>query len=70
MKKNVGKVDRALRIVLGIVLITVPFVSGMALFTSTAATAIAIIAGAILLFTAITSFCPLFHLFGIRTCKL
>tara|TARA_R110002124_G_scaffold168393_1_gene335909 strand:+ start:232 stop:477 length:246 start_codon:yes stop_codon:yes gene_type:complete len=70
MTPNVGTVDRALRLVLGIVLLLAPFVSGMALFTSGVATAISVIAGLVMIGTAAMKFCPLYTLFGIRTCKL
>lgn len=70
MTVNVGKLDRILRLILGVVLIALPFVSGMALFNSTAATVVSLIAGAVMLFTSSTKFCPLYTLFGIKTCKV
>lgn len=70
MTPNVGTVDRVLRLALGIVLLLAPFVSGMALFTSGVATAISIIAGLIMIATSAMKFCPMYTLFGIRTCKL
>jgi hypothetical protein len=58
------------RIILGIVLLLAPFVSGMGLFESGLATAISVIAGIVMLATSAMKFCPIYRLFGIRTCKL
>ncbi len=70
MTANVGSIDRIIRIVLGIVLLLVPFVSGMALFASGTATIISIILGIVLLATSSMRFCPLYRIFGIQTCKM
>jgi hypothetical protein len=70
MTKNVGKLDRVFRLILGVVLLAIPFVSGMALFNSTAATVVSVIAGLVMLATAAMSFCPIFRIFGIRSCKV
>jgi hypothetical protein len=51
-------------------LVAAPFVSGLALFDGSGATAISVIAGLIMLATSATRFCPLYRVFGIRTCKL
>lgn len=58
MKKNVGNFDRAIRLVLGIVL----GFSGLA-YGSLLATLV----GVILVLTAVFSFCPLYSLLGIST---
>lgn len=70
MSANVGNFDRIFRALLGIALLIAPFVSGLALFASTPATVIAVLAGIILLGTSAMRFCPLYRIFGIRTCKL
>jgi predicted benzoate:H+ symporter BenE len=70
MTTNVGTIDRVFRIVLGLVLLAAPFISGMALFASTPATIISVIAGIALLGTSAMKFCPMYRIFGIRTCKL
>ncbi|KIN76067.1 DUF2892 domain-containing protein [Sulfitobacter mediterraneus] len=70
MTANVGSIDRVLRIVLGLVLIALPFVSNMALFASGTATVIAVVVGLVLIATSAMRFCPLYRIFGIRTCKL
>jgi hypothetical protein len=70
MTANIGSIDRIVRIILGIVLLAAPFLSGMALFTSTTATVISVILGVVMLATSSMRFCPLYRIFGIRTCKL
>lgn len=70
MKPNVGTLDRGLRLVLGIVLLVAPFVSGLAIFNGSAATVISVIAGLVMVGTSAMKFCPLYRIFGIRTCKL
>ena len=70
MTSNVGAADRIFRVVLGIVLIALPFVSGLALFQNPIATAIAVIAGVVMFATSAMRFCPLYRIFGIRTCKV
>ncbi|SHE89637.1 Protein of unknown function [Litoreibacter ascidiaceicola] len=69
MTTNVGNIDRVFRFVLGVVLLAAPFVSGMALFNSTIVTVIAVIAGVVMLVTSLARTCPLYSIFGIKTCK-
>lgn len=70
MTKNIGTADRVLRLVLGIILLAAPFVSGLAIFSSSAATIVAVIAGLVMLGTSSMRFCPMYRIFGIQTCKL
>lgn len=70
MENNVGTTDRVLRLVLGLVLLAAPFISGLALFNSSAATVISVLAGLVMVATSAMKFCPLYRIFGIRTCKL
>ena len=67
MKKNVGGVDKILRIVLGVVFIGYA-VAGPALGLDTGYNVWGWI-GIIPLSTALISFCPLYPIFGISTCK-
>jgi len=61
LKKNVGKVDQIIRYIIGAVLIVLAFVLPLYwLF----------IPAAIAIFTAVFSFCGLYRLFGINTCKI
>lgn len=70
MTFNVGNLDRLLRLVLGLVLLVLPFVGGLVLFETAGATVISVVAGVVLLATSAMRFCPLYRLFGLRTCKL
>jgi len=70
MTSNVGTIDRGLRLILGLVLLAAPFISGMALFNSSAATIISVIAGLVMVGTSAMKFCPLYRILGVQTCKL
>ena len=70
MTTNLGNLDRIFRLMLGCVLLAAPFISGMALFDSRTATVISVIAGVIMVGTSAMKFCPLYRIFGIRSCKL
>lgn len=63
MTKNVGSVDKVVRVVAGIALVAVGIVLGGAWWAAAAV-------GAVLLFTATTSFCGLYTLLGVNTCKV
>jgi hypothetical protein len=65
MEKTVGNVDRTIRIILGIILILIPFIFSV----GTVLKVILIIIGIIGLFTGITRICLLYNLLGINTCK-
>jgi uncharacterized membrane protein YphA (DoxX/SURF4 family) len=66
---NVGSFDRILRLVLGIALIIIPFVGGFGIFAGLAAKIIAVVIGAVLVVTGLSGSCPLYSLFGLRTCR-
>jgi len=70
MTINLGNLDRIFRALLGIMLLAIPFVSGLAIFNATTATVISVVVGLIMLGTSAVKFCPLYRIFGIRTCKL
>lgn len=70
MTANVGSIDRTLRIVLGILLIGMPFMSGAAMFASTTATVVSVVVGFVLIGTSAMKFCPLYRVLGIQTCKI
>ncbi|WP_106745960.1 YgaP family membrane protein [Yoonia maritima] len=69
MTVNVGTRDRLVRLVIGAVLLAAPFVTNFALFNSTTATAISVVAGIVLLATSAIRFCPVYRIFGLRTCQ-
>ncbi len=62
MKKNEGPADRAVRVILGIILI-----AGGIFLLEAIWKILAIIIGAILLITGLTGFCTLYKVFGINT---
>jgi hypothetical protein len=62
MKQNIGKVDRLLRIVIGVVLVAYGIIQGGPWY------ALAVV-GAVFLFTAVTQFCGLYTLLRINTRK-
>jgi len=68
---NVGSIDRALRFVLGALLIAAPFLPPLAgLFAGLGPWKFAFAtAGVVLIGTAFFRFCPAYWLFGIRTCR-
>jgi hypothetical protein len=65
MKANMGTADKLLRLLAAIVLILLFFTKQL---TGTAGIIALVIAGVFLL-TSLISFCPLYKLFGISTCK-
>ena len=65
MKKNMGGVDRAVRIIVALVV-------GVLAYTGVIQGTLAIILlvfAAVLLLTSFVSFCPIYALFGFNTCK-
>ncbi|PRY76313.1 Protein of unknown function (DUF2892) [Yoonia maritima] len=69
MTVNVGTRDRLVRLVIGAVLLAAPFVTNFALFTNTTVTTISVVVGIVLLATSAIRFCPLYSIFGLRTCQ-
>lgn len=66
MKKNMGGTDRIIRIVLAIVFATLYFTGTV----SGTAGIVLLALGAVFLLTSFVSFCPLYTLVGISTCKV
>jgi uncharacterized membrane protein len=66
MKKNMGNVDRIIRLILAAVLFIVAFATNL---TSGTLTYVLIGIGAIMTLTSVISFCPLYPLVGINTCQ-
>ena len=67
---NVGKIDRILRTVVGLVLILAPLLANLSIFNTAAMMYGTIIVGAVLVATAAFKFCPLYRLIGVNTCKM
>lgn len=62
MKQNIGTVDKVIRLIVGIVLMSLYFLlDGGLKYIS--------ILGIILILTAFINYCPLYTLFGINTCS-
>ncbi|MEM6481478.1 MAG: DUF2892 domain-containing protein [Pseudomonadota bacterium] len=58
--KNIGQVDRGLRFALGALLVLLALTGTIGVWGYT---------GAVLLVTAALSFCPLYRLVGLKTCR-
>jgi len=67
---NVGSVDRAIRFILGAVLLLAPFLATEAFAGIDAWRYLIATVGAVLLGTAIFRVCPAYMIFGIRTCSV
>lgn len=68
MNANVGSADRVIRIIIGLVAIAAIFVGPLA---GPGWPRIALgVVGVIMIATSSMSFCPLYRIFGIRTCKI
>jgi len=69
MSKNVGTIDRILRIILGLALLWLVFFSGMAAFDNGWPKVLVLAVGVIMLATAGLRLCPIYSLLGLKTCK-
>ncbi len=65
MKKNMGNLDRIIRIIAAIIFSALYFTGTV---TGTFGT-ILLVLGAVFLATSLISFCPLYTLFGVNTCE-
>lgn len=66
MKKNMGNIDRIIRVLVALVVIAL---IGTNVLTGTLAIVLGALAGVFML-TAFVSFCPLYTLVGINTCEV
>lgn len=69
MPVNMGIVDRAVRTVLGIILILLPFVLAPGLFANQTIAWVVAAIGAVFVVTSAIKFCPLYTVIGLKTCK-
>ncbi|QOL79533.1 YgaP family membrane protein [Pseudooceanicola spongiae] len=69
MSKNVGTTDRAIRLLLGIALIALALFGGLSLMQDSVMKYGAVILGLILAITGLMQLCPLYAMFGLRSCK-
>lgn len=68
MAANVGKADKGIRIIIGLIAFAAIFIGPFA-GASWAPIVFGLI-GIIMIGTSAMSFCPLYRIFGIRTCKI
>ena len=66
MKKNMSSADRIIRLIISVILITLYFTN---VATGTFGIILVVLAGVFTL-TSIISFCPLYTIFGLSTCKV
>lgn len=69
MSTNVGTIDRVLRAALGIVLLYLAFFRGLPLFDGSLFKYGAAVVGVVMLATSTLKLCPLYSIFGIKTCR-
>ena len=65
MKKNMGSADKAVRLLVAVLVLVLALTK---VITGTLAIVLLILA-AVFVLTSVVSFCPLYTLFGINTCK-
>ena len=65
MKKNMGSADKIFRLIVAAVLVILYFTNTI----SGTFGIIALVIAAVFALTSVVSFCPLYTLFGINTCK-
>lgn len=65
LEKNEGDMDRAARVVIGVVLVALAYLK----FVSAPIDLVLYVVGAVLVLTGITGFCAIYKLFGINTAK-
>ena len=70
MTANLGQADRLARPIIGVALMAVPFMGLFGLFASTGWVVASVIVGAVLVLTAVVRFCPIYRVFGLRTCRV
>lgn len=66
MKKNMGQIDKIIRVILAVVIAVLVYFD---ILTGVAGTVLMVIA-ILLLLTSLLNFCPLYRIFGYNTCKV
>ncbi len=69
MTVNVGTVDRVIRAIIGVVLLGLVFGTDIGVLQEGVLRIIAIVAGFVMLVVAAVRICPLYSIFGFKTCK-
>lgn len=70
MRANVGSIDRWVRLVIGLILVVIPFVPALGFSANAVIQWGSVVVGLVLAATALLRFCPLYSLFGLSTCKV
>lgn len=65
--QNVGTPDRLIRLILGALLVIAPFVTGWAIWASAIVLWGSVVVGAVLIATAVFSFCPIYAALGLSS---
>ena len=66
MKKNIGKFDKILRVIIAVVIAILFYLD---LIVGDMLSYVLLFVAALLLVTSLLDFCPLYFVFGIKTCK-
>ncbi len=66
MKKNMGSADKILRIAIAVIVAVLYFLGVISGLLGT----ILLVLAAVFVLTSLVSFCPLYTIFGIKTCKV
>lgn len=69
MTFNVGTPDRIIRVILGLLAIAAPFITGWTQFTNPVWTWGAVLVGLVLIVTGAVRFCPAYRLLNLDTSK-
>lgn len=69
MRINVGTPDRIARLVLGVLLLLAPFVTGWAMFANPVWSWIFVVVGLVLAVTGLVRFCPAYSIFNLSTSR-
>jgi hypothetical protein len=70
MTTNVGTIDRILRAALGLGLLYLAFLSGLPVFEGGLMKYGAAVVGVVMLVVAATRVCPIYSIFGFKTCRV
>lgn len=70
MTINVGTIDRVLRAVVGVALLYLAYFSGLPAFDGAVVKYGAVIIGVVMLAVATLRICPVYALFGVKTCRV
>lgn len=69
MTFNVGTPDRIIRVILGVLLIAAPIITGWTLFTNPVLTWGVVLVGLVLIVTGAVRFCPAYRILNLDTSK-